>query len=388
MSYEPELFQRRILLAVTGGSPQVVTETLYALAVEREPAFVPTEIHVISTSTGLERARLMLLDPDEGHFHALVEEYGLPGHGIRFDEECLHVICDDAGNPLPDIVDEAGNEAAANLILETVRHFCSDENTAVHASLAGGRKTMGYYLGYAMSLLGRHQDRLSHVLVNPPFESSHDFFYPPARPRRITVRDQPAHTSDARIMLADIPFVRMSSDVTVKGLQSGTGFSEAVEQVQASLDEPKVHIDLDSHTLRVQGRAISMSRTQLGWYAWFAMRVLAGRPGVVLRETNRNDVAELEMLLEEMGMTEQQTHILQNADDIEYEMLAPTLSRIKQRFRKQLGTETDYEIRNIGEHNNATYRLPLRADQISVRGFNRDEILERIRANAITEEAS
>jgi CRISPR-associated protein (TIGR02584 family) len=32
---EPSEYSRRVLLAVTGLSPQVVTETLYALAVQR-----------------------------------------------------------------------------------------------------------------------------------------------------------------------------------------------------------------------------------------------------------------------------------------------------------------------------------------------------------------
>ena len=37
---------------------------------------------------------------------------------------------------------------------------------------------MGFYVGYALSLFGRAQDRLSHVLVPPPYESRKDFFYP------------------------------------------------------------------------------------------------------------------------------------------------------------------------------------------------------------------
>ena len=43
---------RKILLAVTGISPQIVTETLYALGCEAEEnpdAFIPTEVHLITT---------------------------------------------------------------------------------------------------------------------------------------------------------------------------------------------------------------------------------------------------------------------------------------------------------------------------------------------------
>ena len=44
-SSHPESFRRRILVTVAGLTPQIITETLYAL-VTREPAFVPTEVIV------------------------------------------------------------------------------------------------------------------------------------------------------------------------------------------------------------------------------------------------------------------------------------------------------------------------------------------------------
>ncbi|MEF8766960.1 hypothetical protein [Candidatus Accumulibacter contiguus] len=58
-SENPNDYPRRILVAVTGLSPQIVTETLYALAVAPSgTAFVPTEIHLITTRSGAEKASL------------------------------------------------------------------------------------------------------------------------------------------------------------------------------------------------------------------------------------------------------------------------------------------------------------------------------------------
>ena len=48
-----------ILLCITGGSPQVVTETLYCLITQNKP-YIPTEIHIVSTSTGIQKAQSML----------------------------------------------------------------------------------------------------------------------------------------------------------------------------------------------------------------------------------------------------------------------------------------------------------------------------------------
>ena len=48
-------FPRRVLLAVTGLTPQIVTETLYALAVTQDPAWIPTEIRIINMAEGAKR---------------------------------------------------------------------------------------------------------------------------------------------------------------------------------------------------------------------------------------------------------------------------------------------------------------------------------------------
>ncbi|HKM71076.1 MAG TPA: hypothetical protein VJX94_13665 [Stellaceae bacterium] len=54
---EPASYPRCILLAVTGLSPQIVTETLYALAVTGSPAWAPTEIRIITTRRGAGEAQ-------------------------------------------------------------------------------------------------------------------------------------------------------------------------------------------------------------------------------------------------------------------------------------------------------------------------------------------
>ena len=210
---EPHHYPRRVLLAVTGLSPQVVTETLYALAVIEEPRFVPTEIHLITTARGAERARLELLEGESGWFHRLCRDYGLPP--IRFGAENIHTLPDEAGHPLPDIRSRAENTLAADFITAKVAELTQDDTAALHVSLAGGRKTMGYYLGYALSLYGREQDRLSHVLVSGRYENHPLFFYPTPYFHRIHAQpdQEPLDTSKAEVVLADIPFVRLRKEI-------------------------------------------------------------------------------------------------------------------------------------------------------------------------------
>lgn len=260
---------RRILLAVTGLTPQVVTETLYALAVTRTPAWVPDEIRLLTTAEGAERARLSLLDPVSGQFHALCHDYGLSG--IRFTADRIAVIRDPSGVPLADIRTPHDNTQAADLLLAAVRALCNDPETELHVSIAGGRKTMGFFLGYALSLFGRQQDRLSHVLVNEPFESLTDFYYPPAVPRVLHTREgKPIHTTDARVMLAEIPFVRLRDGLPREALQQEAPFAALVSTAQEALEAPALRFDLSARTVWCGRQPVRLPPSLLAWYAWLA----------------------------------------------------------------------------------------------------------------------
>jgi hypothetical protein len=89
---QPENYRRRILLAATGLAPQILTETLYALAVASRPAFVPHEVHLITTEEGAEYARHTLLDTGMGQFGTLLRDYSLTGQ-CRLEADCIHGGC-------------------------------------------------------------------------------------------------------------------------------------------------------------------------------------------------------------------------------------------------------------------------------------------------------
>ncbi|MEY4592618.1 MAG: hypothetical protein RIR18_1513 [Pseudomonadota bacterium] len=262
--------KRRVLLAVTGLSPQIVTETLYALAVARETPWVPDEIRVVTTIEGAERAKLTLLEPDTGHFHALCRDYGLSGK-ILFNAEQIQVIRNAEGLPLSDIRTPEDNTLAADALLAEVRSLCADEHTELHVSIAGGRKTMGFFLGYALSLFGRVQDRLSHVLVNDPFESLTDFYYPPATPKVLYTRDgRPMHTSAAKVMLAEIPFVRLRDGLPKEALSHGSPFAALVSTAQQMVAPSGLRFDLANRLVWCGKQAVKLPPANLAWYAFLA----------------------------------------------------------------------------------------------------------------------
>jgi CRISPR-associated protein (TIGR02584 family) len=275
----PTATPRRVLLAVTGLSPQVVTETVYALW-QHAPALVPTEVYLITTVRGAEHARLNLLSPSIGWFERLCREYALPP--IRFLPEHILVIPGTDGRALEDIRTPADNVCAADFITEQVRRFTAADDCALHVSIAGGRKTMGYFVGYALSLFGRSQDRLSHVLVSAPYESHRDFYYPSPTERPIHVnqggKDLAYDCRAAQVDLAWIPFVRLASAQHQPLVAGRARFSDCVSAVQEALAERELVIDLTTRTIRAGGQTIRLAPTELAFLSWFARRAKDGLP--------------------------------------------------------------------------------------------------------------
>ena len=74
----PAAFPRRVLFTVTGLTPQIVTETIYGLAVKQTPPFLPTQLVVMTTSDGANRARLTLQGNNPGWLRRLCKNYDLP----------------------------------------------------------------------------------------------------------------------------------------------------------------------------------------------------------------------------------------------------------------------------------------------------------------------
>ena len=271
----PSDFPRRVLLAVSGLTPQIVTETIYALAADEHAPFVPTEVHLITSAEGARRAELSLLSDDLGWFHKLCADYHLPG--VRFDRSHIHVMRDAHGQPMNDIRSPSDNQAAADFITAQVRAITADPACALHASIAGGRKTMGFYLGYALSLYGRPQDRLSHVLVSEPFESSYDFFYPTPYSRVLQTRDgQLADTAMAQVTLADIPFVSLRHGLPTALLAGQASFNDAVAAVRAALAPAQLVLDLSRQRILAAGREVALPPAELALLAVFARRTIQG----------------------------------------------------------------------------------------------------------------
>ena len=375
--------RRRILLCATGMSPQIVTETLYALAVQSENAWIPDEIHLISTSTGAEQARLNLLSETPGWFNKLCQDYKLPP--IHFTASTIHCIQNEDGEDLDDIRTIADNEAAANSIAELVRQLTENDQTELHVSLAGGRKTMGYYLGYALSLYGRPQDRLSHVLVKGSFEGHPGFYYPTPYQWVIHTREPNAQAldcADAIIDIATIPFVRLRDGLPKRLLTGKANFTETVEIANLAHGPAHLHIDIANREVNVNGIAATLSDTLFALLLWFAKRAQSDAPEIQWVEYSDGADDYLSLLRKFFGrdssVTEGAEDALQGASsrpDYEKELakyFEPKLSKLRAALKNDLSEALADRcaIQKTGRTEMDGYRLPVDL-HITIQGTSR-----------------
>ena len=367
----PSQFKRRILLAVSGLSPQIVTETIYALAASPDAPFVPTEVHLITTREGAQRAELSLLSDDLGWFHKLCKDYDLPG--ITFSRKNIHIMRDANERGMDDIRTIGDNRAAADFITARVREFSADPDCALHVSIAGGRKTMGFYLGYALSLYGRPQDRLSHVLVSEPFENSFDFFYPTPYSRVLTVTRNGikslADAAMAEVTLAEIPFVSLRHGLPAKLLSGHASFNETVIAAQAALAAPELVVNLATRSIRAGGQAIELPPAELALLAVFVRQAIQGGPALPAPPKGSPDMAWAKRFLREYRSChhtlvdiEATERALKAVMDGEY--FSHRKSKLERRLNSALGpAATHYRIDDGGTRPRK-YRLTLSPESV------------------------
>lgn len=261
----PSVFPKKILLVASGMSPQVLTETLYALLHEETP-FVPDEVHMVTTTIGKDGAVTQLLAEGDGQYHRFCRDYQFSESA--FKQDFIHVIRDENKNELTDIVTREDNENAADYITNLIREFTEDDSSSLHVSLAGGRKTMSYFTGYALSLYGRPQDRLSHVLIDAGYEGLRDFYYPtPVSSIIIDRHGQELDASMAQVSLADIPFIRLRDDLPGQLIKGKQSFRKTIETMRL-IEEP-LSLGFDTpkqKTVYCSGIAIEMPPAEYAFY--------------------------------------------------------------------------------------------------------------------------
>lgn len=284
--------KQTILLAVTGMSPAILTETVWALAMREKT--IPSRVIAVTTAAGRERLRaLWTPDPALGGLapwealRGALEDAGHHLEGrLRFGDTPDDIRVITTTHPptgrsleLEDIRTAAENTATADFILEQVRGIAANPDTRLVASIAGGRKTMGTLLYAAVSLLGRDSDRITHVLVEPPFES-HPGFWFPGQPTG-KARSKAKNHNGPWVELADIPFLPLRNKITGTFGREPGSFLALTALCRSSTGQdaaPKLSLSESTPGCRVEGHPVRLGPREHSLLLLLCRRVLSSEP--------------------------------------------------------------------------------------------------------------
>ncbi|MCX8072828.1 MAG: CRISPR-associated ring nuclease Csm6 [Candidatus Binatia bacterium] len=366
----------RTLLFVAGSSPQVITETVWALCRQRP---VPrTQVFVITTTAGRDHIEQRLLRRG-GPWSRLQRDYPA-ARNFHFNRKQVLVLPGPDRQPLDDVRSEADSKAAGDFILDFVRNHTRPEHPPLHASIAGGRKTMGYLLATAMVLFGRVDDRLSHVLVRPPELEGSSFFYPPPRGRFVKAETPAGKTievqlKDVSIDLAELPFLRLRLWQDSRDLAANS-FSELVQRLQQRLGQvvrPTVEIDVALCRLVCGGEAIHVSPLRVGIYALLARRRQSHLPGSVCAGCSRCFLPAEEIgrgFREELRTLMQQLKSVAVGKTWSERNFRPEISKLNALLEEKLGSASKpYEVQIRGERGQRLYGIAAAPELLIVSGL-------------------
>ena len=265
--------RRTILIAGMGTSPAILTETVWALA-HQKPAVVPDEIVVLTTRSGKDVLRSAVMSGTPSIWERLKaglrkEKIDIDGK-LLFGDASIRIIPDAQGTEAGDLRTGEDNLRAADFMLGQVRQYTESSDTVLLASIAGGRKTMSALLFSCMTLLGREDDRVYHVLIPPECECGMEppFFFPQRGvTHHLLDKGRPTGKKIASakigIELFEVPFVRMRGWYQENFKTIPPSYHTLISRVQTvappARTYPKIKIDAWSDTVWVDGNVYRLT---------------------------------------------------------------------------------------------------------------------------------
>jgi len=218
---------KNILIAVSGLTPQIISETFFCLAVKNQ--ITVNEIIIFTTSRGRdiilnrdkEYNQKRKYPPLEKELERMCKMYNLKMPAFKPKNI---IVADEQSVELHDIRSDKDNILFPNKVCEVIKTNSNNKETVLHCSISGGRKTMSVDLAFALSLFGRMQDKLYHVLIDESLEFSKFF---------------PENKSEAnKLEIAEIPYVKLRpllGDLTKNKMFTKMSYSDIVKYTQQQL---------------------------------------------------------------------------------------------------------------------------------------------------------
>lgn len=239
---------KTVLIVLLGTSPAILTETVWALAVNE--GMVPDEIEIWTTKIGKEKFEAQVFNPEKNAWESLKADLIKRKIDIAdkliLGDDSWKIFANTEKQRLEDLLTTDDNLAAADKMLAELRKY-DEPSTQILLSIAGGRKTMSALALQCMSLLGREGDKVYHVLVNPPFDNPKlmpPFFFPEKKGKKWAERkigdDCKVTDEMAQINLFSVPYIRVRPLYEEKLKEKVVSFSALCERIQEKINRKPV----------------------------------------------------------------------------------------------------------------------------------------------------
>lgn len=263
--------KQTVLICAVGTTPAIITETVWALA-QREEPIIPDRVVAITTATGRDGIVEQLFTEIHGQppiwiqlKTKLLSKPEMPKKLVFGTEgDYIHVMTmpDKDGIPraLKDIRTVGENQTAADSILRVVDSYAKLKDTRVIGLMAGGRKTNSALMYACMSLVGKDDDMVCHVLVPPEYENRQldpRLYFPKQKPETLSLpaygdnKPKSLRAVDAEIEFIEVPFVPLRN----AGVKIENSFMETVAAYSTAFREEEIkalQISLHIKTLQIE----------------------------------------------------------------------------------------------------------------------------------------
>lgn len=294
---------KTVMVAMTGMSPAVITETIWALYKEK-PDWVPDKVLVYTTQKGQKVFNEMVRSSQSGAksiWEQLTAKIGKPDMKIK-----TVLFLDDKDIALEDIATSDQQLLVADQLLDAIRNLknpCADPCRIV-ASIAGGRKSMSALMYAAMTYGADEEDIITHVLADENASNCRSFFFPEQKEQKLKngKNQQDFTAKKVHLELAEIPFAPLRSLVGSAVEDANGSFATLVGRARKRLryinvEDTRIRLSQSECVATINSKPISLPEEQ---YALLAILVVfrLEEQGAVGKRMGTEDLAEGGRILE------------------------------------------------------------------------------------------
>ncbi len=350
--------KQRLLLALCGLNPQIITEGLYCLTVKQKINF--DKIIIFTTDECKENIASNL----KRELKRMSKKFKFKPP--IFNEECIYSVDEE-------ISADGKENKFAELVFKTIWELTSNDRNVLFCLLSGGRKTMSVDLATAMTLLGGEHDKMFHVLVSKEFESKRLYF--------------PENEKDGQnIKLIEKPFIKLRNKFLQQVGKADISFSNLIENIQREIDQsftlqPLVFV-VKERKVKIGDKIIELPPFQFAVYYFFATKGRFIPGGKNFSRTNSERLWKIyKRVASSYGHLERVRKFGFQNGIFDFEVIQKAISVIRRKIRTLLNNSpiAEYYIISVeGSYGKKLYGLKLPSNYIYVKKGNKEYVASKI----------